>query len=257
MATWITHLRIAELFNQTFPVSDYGIYLIGNIAPDSGKLNDDRLTYSPSSDVSHFQESNANKWHSRDLRFYHKYLTNQKKSSRLKSFLTGYYHHLVVDALWGQFIHYPTKKRYTEEYKDPQFIWEVKKDWYGADFDYLSNFPHWETWKVFTKSFYDIDALDFYPQRNIVDKHLTIKEFYSTDRDFESPGIYLSLNHMNKFVTLASSILIHIEQFFSSCHIPEDGSILEFLEEDHELLSDDQVWIGDIPSAVFADYEQK
>ena len=36
MATWITHLRVAELLLEEYPWLDADAFLLGSIAPDSG-----------------------------------------------------------------------------------------------------------------------------------------------------------------------------------------------------------------------------
>ena len=54
MATWITHLRIAEAVMLCFPGLPEAEFAIGNIAPDSGEAQADGLSYMPPKSVSHF-----------------------------------------------------------------------------------------------------------------------------------------------------------------------------------------------------------
>jgi hypothetical protein len=49
MATWITHLRIAEALIEGCGSIEMQPFLIGSVAPDSGKLNSDNYTYTPPS----------------------------------------------------------------------------------------------------------------------------------------------------------------------------------------------------------------
>ena len=49
MATWITHLRIADALLKDWDSMEKQSFLIGSVAPDSGKLNSDNYTYTPPS----------------------------------------------------------------------------------------------------------------------------------------------------------------------------------------------------------------
>jgi len=49
MATWITHLRIADALLKGCSGIEARPFLIGSVAPDSGKLNPDNYTYTPPS----------------------------------------------------------------------------------------------------------------------------------------------------------------------------------------------------------------
>jgi hypothetical protein len=70
MATWITHLRVAELVHKRQRWLTLEDFLVGSIAPDSGVLNDDRKTYNPPTEVSHYDAARRGKWVCDDLRFY-------------------------------------------------------------------------------------------------------------------------------------------------------------------------------------------
>ena len=62
MATWITHLRVADNFKSEYSKEEYQNFLIGNIAPDAGKLNADKRTYSPPTEISHYRNITVPKW---------------------------------------------------------------------------------------------------------------------------------------------------------------------------------------------------
>ncbi len=254
MATWITHLRIAEAYAQKAEIPDFPYYLIGNLAPDSGKLNDDKLTYSPDGNLVHFRKRGANIWDAEDGKFIRDYLAKADPAKeKLFSFLKGYFHHLIVDSLWGFFIHHPTVARFSEEYKDPLFIWEVKKDWYAADFKFLEENPEWPVWRVFMESRYEIDALDIYPQQNIAEKQREIKDFYNAGREFDVPGIYLLPRHIDAFVDLSADILQLVEPRIPEMSVAADApsSILEVIAEEHEQLCGGRKFIGDITFSSF------
>jgi hypothetical protein len=146
MASWITHLRIAENLHGKRQFSSYRYFLIGSVAPDSGKLNEDRKSYNPSSKISHFQGEVEKMWrykdmrYCEDLRYYMSYIKPNKTefTDDQLCFHYGYFIHLIVDSLWSYFIYRPTKVRFKEMFeKDPLFSWELKKDWHGLDVEYL------------------------------------------------------------------------------------------------------------------------
>ncbi|MBN2533010.1 MAG: zinc dependent phospholipase C family protein [Spirochaetales bacterium] len=182
MATWITHLRVAEKFQHEYSRKDYQYFLIGNIAPDAGILNPDKKTYSTPSSISHFRNKNIPKWKTEDLMFYRKYVkTNENKlSSKERSFKIGYLYHLFLDNLWEFYINRPAKKKFCTQFNEnPLFIREIKKDWYGIDIEFIQKNPDWNTWKLFINSKYDDNLLDFYPEEAINKKIKDIIDLYS------------------------------------------------------------------------------
>ena len=123
MATWITHLRVAEKFRSDYSKKEYKSFLIGNIAPDAGILNVDKKTYTPPLEISHYRNRNIKKWGNENLKFYRDYLQNNKKRMQYKesSFKIGYFYHLFLDDLWRYYIHLPTLSIYQKEFKKNHF----------------------------------------------------------------------------------------------------------------------------------------
>src|SRR5215510_9495267 len=97
MATWITHMRIAEYFIDNYPHLDKLDFLIGNIAPDSGVPNEDWSKFTPDTNIWHWK-LNGKDIETDDLK--HKYL---KKENCFYSFYLGYYFHLLTDIEWEIF----------------------------------------------------------------------------------------------------------------------------------------------------------
>ncbi|TLN08164.1 hypothetical protein FDZ74_12365, partial [bacterium] len=78
MATWITHLRIAERLLAELPAGgtplDEVAFALGNIAPDSGVPDEKWEHFDPPPQVTHFQIHDHPDLRSADLRFYRDYL---------------------------------------------------------------------------------------------------------------------------------------------------------------------------------------
>jgi hypothetical protein len=103
MATWITHLRLAENLLGMIDGLDVHSFALGNIAPDSGIPDEKWENFTPPKKVSHFivpTEDDA--WRIADLEFYRGYFLPELwdgDGSQRYSFLLGYYFHLVTDNL--------------------------------------------------------------------------------------------------------------------------------------------------------------
>lgn len=214
MASWIVHLRIAELLLGMIDGLDAPYFAIGNIAPDSGIPDENWENFNPPRHILHFYAADAAKWKIADLVFYRRYLTPYfaldaptSIDVRRFSFLLGYFFHLVTDNLWTCEVGLPAKSRFAAEFEaDPKFIWQVKRDWYGLDFAYVRSHPDSIFWQVFLNSVYAEDYLDFLPQNAIQQNIDYIQTFYQrTDEDIDQkyikrPGLYLSEQEMNRFV---------------------------------------------------------
>jgi hypothetical protein len=217
MATWIVHLRVANNLLDMIDGLHTGQFLIGNLGPDLNIQAEDWESFTPHGDVTHFRNSIENKYWSSDLEFYNQYLSDHELSvndPQRFSFLLGYFFHLITDNLWHLEVGSPTEKRYAEQFAaDPDFIWEVKRDWYGLDFIYLRDHPDAGFWIPFINADYNQDYLDFFPQETIQEKLTYIKSFYQRQDEkinvlIERDFIYLSEETMNAFI-VNSSTRIH------------------------------------------------
>lgn len=106
MATWVTHLMIADLvMKQCIGLDKHG-FCIGSIAPDCNVENGDWSCFTPSREVTHWM-SKERKVASDSDSFLVEYIINRKneiKSHEQYSFLLGYYGHLISDAAFQWFI---------------------------------------------------------------------------------------------------------------------------------------------------------
>ena len=55
MASWMVHLRIADILLNEIPNLSAQEFIVGNIAPDSGVPNKDWSQFTPSTTISHFR----------------------------------------------------------------------------------------------------------------------------------------------------------------------------------------------------------
>lgn len=233
MATWIVHLRIAQNLFEQIDGLNQEYFLIGNLGPDLNiQDEDDRETFRPPGDVTHFRTLSDDKFWCSDLDFYRKYLSKPKWAGRGPkrfSFLLGYFFHLLTDNLWHREVGAPTQAQYSERFDaDPDFIWEVKRDWYGLDFIYLQDHQDASFWLPFIHSEYNQDYLDFFPPDAIQKKLAYIKSFYQhrnenttelINRDF----IFLSQDTMNAFIAQSTARIYQIYQGLRENSIDTEG----------------------------------
>jgi len=240
MATWVVHLRLAENLLKLIPDLEAQAFAIGNVAPDSGMPDENWENFQPPPEISHYQDSDRERWSIADLDFYREYLSEQVRTrDDLKrfSFLLGYFFHLVTDNLWADRIARPTMEKFKERFdEDPKFIWEVKRDWYGLDLEHVRLNPDSIYWNTFLPAKFDGDYLNFMPVDAIQQRIQHIKDLYQrTDDEIEEwygnrPDLYLSREEMDKFIEWTSEILLVIYEVLFVRKMKTDGylSALEF-----------------------------
>ncbi len=104
MATWVTHLMIADNVVQQIPNLSKHEFLVGNIAPDCNVENEDWTSFTPSREVTHWMVDKRKVAADCD-RFLHEYVEKKEKlDNKEESFLLGYYAHLITDAEFQRYI---------------------------------------------------------------------------------------------------------------------------------------------------------
>lgn len=106
MATWITHLMIADSVLERVPNLDRHGFCVGNIAPDCNVENEDWTAFTPSREVTHWMQSERKIASDCDA-FCDEYILKRKgkiKSAEEYAFLLGYYSHLITDAAFQAMI---------------------------------------------------------------------------------------------------------------------------------------------------------
>ncbi len=106
MATWITHLMIADQVLARLPELDRRGFCVGSIAPDCNVENEDWTAFTPSRAVTHWMRGQRKQASDCDA-FCQAYLQNrteQIQSEEERAFLLGYYAHLLTDAAYQAMI---------------------------------------------------------------------------------------------------------------------------------------------------------
>ena len=106
MATWVTHLMVADRVLERVPGLDKHGFCVGNIAPDCNIENEDWTQFVPSREITHWMSADR-KVETDCERFYREYIENRKheiNTAQELSFLLGYYAHLVADAEFQRYI---------------------------------------------------------------------------------------------------------------------------------------------------------
>ncbi len=111
MATWVTHLMIADRIMEIYPQLDRRSFCAGSIAPDCNVENADWTAFTPSREVTHWME-NEKKTAADCDRFCTEYLLPRIRAGIPReedAFLLGYYAHLIADAEFQRFIRDPER----------------------------------------------------------------------------------------------------------------------------------------------------
>lgn len=238
MASWIVHLRIAEILLSQIEGLESALFAIGNIAPDSGIPDEKWEKFTPPPEVTHFRANETSGYRSSDLGFLREYLLPFHPNGLDRgafSFRLGYFFHLVTDNLWITDIFRPTQARFREQFEaDPNFIWEVKKDWYGLDQRFVRENPQCLFWQVFLNCSYERTDLEFLPAEAVRQRIRYIQDYYRAD-DAEvremlaRPFVYLSKVAMDDYVLRTAERLLRVYQrlWVEGEEIPEGTSAVD------------------------------
>ena len=218
MASWIIHLRIAEALLGILSELEPAGFALGSVAPDSGIPDEKWETFTPPTEVTHFGNSVKPQRSLADMEFYRLHLRplRGRPEIGLISFRMGYFFHLITDNLWSRKIGVPTKQRHAAEFAaDKDFIWEVKKDWYGLDFIYVRDHPDCLFWRVFLNAQPQMGGLDFLLPEGVRRGVEHIQQYYQrTDNEiqefYKRPYIYLSRAEADGFVEESTAQLARI-----------------------------------------------
>jgi hypothetical protein len=120
MATWLTHLRVADAVSRNFNIQNKTLYFAGSIAPDTD--------ISP--DITHWCVHGDKTTCGIDG-FYNKYLSVSDAVDW--DFYLGYYVHLLTDVMWH------TQKIKPITHCSVNYIKKIKDDWKSADNIFLSS----------------------------------------------------------------------------------------------------------------------
>lgn len=228
MATWVTHLMIADEVIKRIPFLSKHEFLVGNIAPDCNVENEDWTSFTPSREVTHWMTDKRKKASDCD-RFLHEYIETKKDLDiKEESFLMGYYAHLITDAEFQRYIRDENRvkaaweriKQHPElskQAKSMEETWdsvkilinakERMKDIYSLEKEYLETHP--ETGYVT-----DIlgleefpDYIDYLPEGAIVRK-VKIMGYIPKKEISRYPYIALTKEEYNYFISRATELVV-------------------------------------------------
>lgn len=106
MASWITHLMIADEVLRALDHLDKHGFSVGSIAPDCNIENEDWSDFTPPREVTHWMngktkdEDDSDRF--RDIYFLSR--KNEIETDEEYAFLLGYYAHLIEDAMYTAFL---------------------------------------------------------------------------------------------------------------------------------------------------------
>ena len=237
MASWIVHLRIAELLLAQIEGLESASFAVGNIAPDSGIPDEKWENFTPPPEVTHFKTEHSF-YRTGDLLFLRQHFDpacSGGLDGAAFSFRLGYFCHLVTDNLWSVDVYRPTRERCKAEFEaNPDFIWEVKKDWYGLDHRFVRENPDSLFWRVFLGCEYARGELDFLPLEAVQARIRHIQDYYRSDdaevrEMLDRPFAYLSKDEMDGFVRRSAQRFLRIYRrlWLEGEGLPEGGSLLE------------------------------
>ena len=203
----MVHLRVADIVARKcgFSAKDYDDFIIGNVAPDSGKLNDDRLTYNPPKSVTHFKTLSDGSFDL--LRYENDYLVNA--GADVFALRLGYYSHLLTDTIWKEKIYYPTKEKYHNEFmRDKLFVWRCKRDWYDLDKLFLKKNPGFKAYEsIRNNRDFCTSAFDYLRGDLIRETINRIADYYDEpyERSANDEYVYMTEEEMTDFVICTAS----------------------------------------------------
>jgi hypothetical protein len=178
MASWVTHLMIADSIMKQCPDLDRRGFCVGNIAPDCNVENEDWTAFTPSREVTHWM-SGERKVASDCETFCEEYIHKHKNKIQSRehySFLLGYYVHLITDAAFQWYIR--DEKR-------------VKDTWRRIDGE--------ENLRVLAKGY----PKDWDSVKKLISKTDRMHEIYSMEaeylRDNPTSGYLTDILPLNKF----------------------------------------------------------
>lgn len=220
MASWMIHLRIADLLLERIDGLSAKAFIMGNIAPDSGVPNEDWSRFTPSTAVSHFRRDNGTGKKKIDVAsFVNQYFTEDLRRGyniNEYSFFLGYLAHLLTDSLWSDRIAYPAMAEFLAS-GNREMIARIKNDWYDLDRLFLRNnlgfraFQIYRTIESFPNTYMDIFGCDAFDNRRGY-----IVGFYEQEKNNlvrEYP--FLSQEDADRFIVEACDEISEILKLYS------------------------------------------
>ena len=187
MATWLAHLRVAELISAELRATwlSEPDFLAGSVAPDCGIPVPGG--FDPPKEVTHWTQ--RGKGHCDYERFYREMIAGKSHDPHTLSFLLGYYCHLMADVLWVRRVNDPCKELHRELYAvdRAEYYRQVKPEWYANDHLYLREHPDCRVFRKFCKiADYPVNCLHYYGSDYVERQIRNIQQFYLNPPEFST-----------------------------------------------------------------------
>ncbi|MDO4740530.1 MAG: zinc dependent phospholipase C family protein [Eubacteriales bacterium] len=104
MANWITHCTIADLVLQSLPQLSRRGFAVGSIMPDCNLENEDWSTFTPPREVTHYMRGEKKTSADAEAFLAEHFSGRRFAGEEERSFLLGYYAHLMADRLFMLFL---------------------------------------------------------------------------------------------------------------------------------------------------------
>ncbi len=201
LATWLAHLRVADrlLDEFGFPAREF---LAGNVAPDCGEPVPGG--FDPPKEVTHWKKSGTGQI---DYERFRRELLQPEENPQNRTFLTGYFCHLMADSLWSRLINEPLKERYKELYTSDreEFYRRIKPEWYANDFLFLERDPEFRGFRLFCEiTEFPADCLPYYRVDSVEKQIRFIQRYYLDPPERVENLTYLTPPEMDSWVEEAA-----------------------------------------------------
>ena len=230
MASWVTHLIVADRVLEKVSELCRHEFCVGNIAPDCNVENEDWTQFFPPREVTHWM-TEKRKIASDCDRFYNEYIEKRHQeiqSTQEKSFLLGYYSHLITDAEFQRFIRdnkrveavwfrIKNHAELSEKAKGMLENWdsvkvlidgkERMKDIYSIEKEYLEKHPDSGYLTEIIGLKYFPDYIDYLPKGAIVRK-INIMGYMPQKEISEYPYIAISKEEYMDFLNHAAELVV-------------------------------------------------
>ena len=176
MATWMTHLRIADQLLDRIPDLAPIEFIMGNLAPDSGVPTE--AGFSPPVSQSHVRLDDGT---GKKVIALEAYRTQYFSPALIAgytpqqyAFYLGYYVHLLTDVFWSDRVAWPACQQF------PDASWDdIKADWHEVDFLYLKERPGFRAFRAYLGSVGFVNRyLDIFPADAFENRREFITSYY-------------------------------------------------------------------------------
>lgn len=104
MASWVTHLAIADSVLEALPFLNRRGFAVGSVAPDCNQENEDFTAFIPPREMTHWMKGRVKTPEDAE-RFYADFFLKQEMiCPEHEAFLWGYYAHIAADACFQRMI---------------------------------------------------------------------------------------------------------------------------------------------------------